>query len=132
MEVPEMPIISEPQLEISINNSNRCEYYSEGSNRHLYDPVQAVLHSLQGQGLGNVATNPPRSDEILENPEKIPQRGGNREILQWIESTIIQASNKKYKGVPFPKEGGKQGGSPKPTSVSLEVYHTYPNRHNRL
>ncbi|MBW0501339.1 hypothetical protein O181_041054 [Austropuccinia psidii MF-1] len=68
-QVPDMPIISELELELSISNSNREKSHSEGSNRHLYEPVQAVLHGLQGQRLENVATNPPRSDELLAYPE---------------------------------------------------------------
>ncbi|MBW0591721.1 hypothetical protein O181_131436, partial [Austropuccinia psidii MF-1] len=42
------------------------------------------------EGLGNVASNTPRSDELLAHPQKVPQRGENSEILQWMESTIIQ------------------------------------------
>ncbi|MBW0574875.1 hypothetical protein O181_114590 [Austropuccinia psidii MF-1] len=107
-QVPEIYIRSELELELSISNSNRNKSHSKGSNRHLYEPVQAVFCGVQGQGLGNVSINPPRSDEVLEHPEKIPQRGGNSEMLQWMESTIIQASNQKDKGVPFQKEAGKQ------------------------
>ncbi|MBW0563908.1 hypothetical protein O181_103623 [Austropuccinia psidii MF-1] len=112
MQVPEMPKISEPELGLSISNSNRYKSDSEGSDRHLHEPVQAVLHIVQGQGLKNVATNTPRSDELLAHPQKVPQRGGNSEILQWMESTIIQTSNQKYHGVPCQKEGGNQGRSP--------------------
>ncbi|MBW0533811.1 hypothetical protein O181_073526 [Austropuccinia psidii MF-1] len=111
-QVPEMPIISEPELGLNMSNSNRYKSHSQGSNRHLYDPIQTILHSVQGQGLGNVATNPPRSDELLAHPEKIPERGGNSEILQWMESTITQAANLKDKGAPCQKEGGKKGRSP--------------------
>ncbi|MBW0592334.1 hypothetical protein O181_132049 [Austropuccinia psidii MF-1] len=111
-QVPDMPMISEPELELSMSNSNRDKSNLEGSNRHLYEPVQPVLHSVKGQRLGNVSTNQPRSDELLAYPEKIPQRGGNSEILQWMESTIIQASNQEDKGIPCQKEGGKQGRSP--------------------
>ncbi|MBW0577675.1 hypothetical protein O181_117390 [Austropuccinia psidii MF-1] len=114
-QVPEMPMISEPELELSMSNSNRYKSHSEGTDIHLHEPVQTVLHSVQRQGLGNVASNTPRSDELLEHPEKVPQRGGNSEILQWMESTIIQTSNQKYQGVPCQKEGGNQGRSPKPT-----------------
>ncbi|MBW0590253.1 hypothetical protein O181_129968 [Austropuccinia psidii MF-1] len=89
-QVPEVPIISEPELK----------------------SIQTVLHSVQRRGLGNVATNPPRSDELLVHPERTLQRGGNSEILQWMESTIIQASNQEDVGVLFQKEGGKQGTSP--------------------
>ncbi|MBW0463845.1 hypothetical protein O181_003560 [Austropuccinia psidii MF-1] len=106
-----MPMIYEPELELSMSDSIRDKSHSEGSNRHLYEPVKAVLHGVQGQRLGNVATSPPRSDELLAYPEKIPQRGGNSEILQCIESTISQASNKEDKGIPFQKERGKQGRS---------------------
>ncbi|MBW0503598.1 hypothetical protein O181_043313 [Austropuccinia psidii MF-1] len=60
-----MPIISEPELELSISSSKRDKSNSEGSNRHSYEPVQAVLHGVQGQRLGNVATDPPRSDELM-------------------------------------------------------------------
>ncbi|MBW0509627.1 hypothetical protein O181_049342 [Austropuccinia psidii MF-1] len=107
-----MPIISDPELELSISSSNRYKSHSEGSNQHLYEPVQELLSSVQGQGLGNVATNPPRSDELLTYPEKIPQTGGNSEILQWMESTIIQASNQEDNIIPCQKERGKQGRSP--------------------
>ncbi|MBW0543415.1 hypothetical protein O181_083130 [Austropuccinia psidii MF-1] len=89
-QVPEMPMISEPVLELSMSNSNRYKSHSEGSDRHLHEPVQAILHSVQEQGLGNVATNTPRCDELLAHPQNVPQRGGNSEILQWMESTIIQ------------------------------------------
>ncbi|MBW0517053.1 hypothetical protein O181_056768 [Austropuccinia psidii MF-1] len=81
-QVPERPMISEPELELSMSNSNRYKSHLEGSDRHLHEPVQAVLHSVQRQGLGNVATNKPRSDELLEHRQKDPQRGGNSEILQ--------------------------------------------------
>ncbi|MBW0563188.1 hypothetical protein O181_102903 [Austropuccinia psidii MF-1] len=91
-QVPEMPVISEPEFELSMRNSNRYKSHSEGSDRHLHEPVQEVLHSVQRQGLGNVATNTPRSDELLAHPQKVPQRGGNSEILQRMESTIIQTS----------------------------------------
>ncbi|MBW0578573.1 hypothetical protein O181_118288, partial [Austropuccinia psidii MF-1] len=75
------------------NPHKEVPYPKEGSNRHLHEPVQAVLHSVQGQRPGNAATNTPRSDERLAPPQKITQRGGNSEILQWIESTIIQTSS---------------------------------------
>ncbi|MBW0502830.1 hypothetical protein O181_042545 [Austropuccinia psidii MF-1] len=39
-------------------------------------------------------------------------KGVNSEILQWMESTIIQASNQEDKGIPGQKERGKQGRSP--------------------
>ncbi|MBW0503615.1 hypothetical protein O181_043330 [Austropuccinia psidii MF-1] len=111
-QVPGIPMISQPELELSMSNSNRDKSHSEGSNRHPYEPVQAVLHSVQEQSLQNVATNPPRSDEILKYPDKIPQRGGNSEILQLMDSTMIQASNQEDKGIPCKKERGKQGRSP--------------------
>ncbi|MBW0544158.1 hypothetical protein O181_083873 [Austropuccinia psidii MF-1] len=94
-QVPEMPIISEPELELSTINSNRYKSHSKASDRHLNEPVKAVLNTLQGQRLLNVATNPPGSDYLLENPETVPQRGENSEIIQWMESTIIQNSNQK-------------------------------------
>ncbi|MBW0499024.1 hypothetical protein O181_038739 [Austropuccinia psidii MF-1] len=80
-QVSDMPMISEPEFKIRIGNSNRDKSHLQGSNRHLYEPVQALLHGIQGQRLGNVATNPPRSDELLAYPEKTPSRGGNSEIL---------------------------------------------------
>ncbi|MBW0516974.1 hypothetical protein O181_056689 [Austropuccinia psidii MF-1] len=106
-----MPVISEPEFELSISSSNRYKSHSEGSDRHIHNPVQTVLNGVQGQGLVNFSTNPPRSDELMAHPEKFPHRGGNSEILQWMEYTIIQTSNQKIKGVPFQKEGGKQGRS---------------------
>ncbi|MBW0593733.1 hypothetical protein O181_133448 [Austropuccinia psidii MF-1] len=68
--VPEMPIISEPELELSMSDSNRDKLHSEDSNRHLNEPVQELLQSVKGQELGNVATNTPRSDELLAHPQK--------------------------------------------------------------
>ncbi|MBW0542752.1 hypothetical protein O181_082467 [Austropuccinia psidii MF-1] len=81
-QVPEVPMISEPELELSMSNSDRYKLHSEGSDRHLHELVQAVLHSVQIQGLGNVATNTPNSDELLAHPQKVPQRGGNSDILK--------------------------------------------------
>ncbi|MBW0567620.1 hypothetical protein O181_107335 [Austropuccinia psidii MF-1] len=127
-QVPEMPMISEPELELSMSNYNNYKSHSEGSNRHLHEPVQAVLHGVQGQGLGNVATNPPRSDELLEHPQNIPQRGGNSKILQWMESTIIQTSNQKYHGIPCQKEGCNQGRSPSSFYQQAPSQATSPKR----
>ncbi|MBW0562119.1 hypothetical protein O181_101834 [Austropuccinia psidii MF-1] len=73
--VPDMPMISEPELELSMSNSDRDKSDSGGSNTHLYE------HILK----------------------KITQRGGNSEIPQWIESTIIQPSNQEDKGIPCQK-----------------------------
>ncbi|MBW0587651.1 hypothetical protein O181_127366 [Austropuccinia psidii MF-1] len=103
-QVLEMPIIYEPELELSIKNSKTYKSHSEGSNRHLHEPVQKVLQSVQGQGLGNGTKIPPRSDELLAHPQKISQRGGNSEILKLMESTIIQTSNQKDQGIPCQKE----------------------------
>ncbi|MBW0592997.1 hypothetical protein O181_132712 [Austropuccinia psidii MF-1] len=66
-----MSIISEPELELSMSNSNRYKSNSEGSNRDLYEPVQAVPHGVKGQGLGNFSTNPPRNDQLLAHPKKL-------------------------------------------------------------
>ncbi|MBW0519905.1 hypothetical protein O181_059620 [Austropuccinia psidii MF-1] len=127
-QVPDMPMISEPELELSMSNFNRDKSHSEGSNRHSYEPVQVVLHGVQRQRLANFATNPPRSDERLAYPEIISQRGGNSEILQWIESTIIQASNQEYKGIPCQKERGKQGRSPSSFYQQASSQPTSPRR----
>ncbi|MBW0551356.1 hypothetical protein O181_091071 [Austropuccinia psidii MF-1] len=121
-------MISEAELELSMSNSNRYKSHSEHSDRHLHDPVQAVLHSVQKQVLGNVATNTPRSDELLSHPQNVPQKGGNSEILQLMESTIIQTSNQKYQGVPFPKEGGNQGRSPSSFYEQAPSQPTSPRR----
>ncbi|MBW0468129.1 hypothetical protein O181_007844 [Austropuccinia psidii MF-1] len=94
-QVPEMPIVSEPELELSMSNPKKYKPQSSFSYRHIHEPVQAVLHGVQVQILGNVATNPPRSDELLENSQKVPQTGVNSDIIQWMVSTIIQNSNKK-------------------------------------
>ncbi|MBW0525895.1 hypothetical protein O181_065610 [Austropuccinia psidii MF-1] len=123
-----MPMISEPELELSMSNSNRYKPHSEGSDRHLHEPVQTVLHGVQGQRLGNVAPNTPRSDELLAHPQKVPQGGGNSEILQWMESTIIQASNQEDQGVPCQKERGKQGRSPSSFYQQASSQPTSPRR----
>ncbi|MBW0506859.1 hypothetical protein O181_046574 [Austropuccinia psidii MF-1] len=89
-QVPQILIISEPEFKLNMSNFNRYKSHSEGSDRHIHEPVQAVIHGVQGQQLENVSTNPPRSDELLAYPKKSLQRGGNSDILQWMESTIIQ------------------------------------------
>ncbi|MBW0582419.1 hypothetical protein O181_122134 [Austropuccinia psidii MF-1] len=123
-----MSIISRPELEISMSNSNRYKSHSEGLNRHINEPLQEVSHLVQGKGLGNVAKSPPSSDELLAYPEKVPQRGGNSETLQRMESTIIQTSNQKYKGVPCQNEGGKQGRSPSSLYQKGSSQPTSPRR----
>ncbi|MBW0553557.1 hypothetical protein O181_093272 [Austropuccinia psidii MF-1] len=102
-------MISEPDLELRMSNSDSNKSHSEGSDRHLHEPVKTILHSVQGEGLGNFATNTPRSEELLAHPQNVLERGGNCKILQWMESTIIQTSNQKDQGVPCQKEGGNQG-----------------------
>ncbi|MBW0585926.1 hypothetical protein O181_125641 [Austropuccinia psidii MF-1] len=92
-----------------MKDSKRDKSHSEGSNRHIHDPVQEVLHSVKGQTLGNVSTNPPRSDELMEYFQKACQRGRNSKIFQEMEFTIIYTSNQKDKGLAQQKEGGKQG-----------------------
>ncbi|MBW0525858.1 hypothetical protein O181_065573 [Austropuccinia psidii MF-1] len=47
-QVPEMPIISELELELSMSDSKRYKSHSEGSNRHLHEQLQAVLSTVQG------------------------------------------------------------------------------------
>ncbi|MBW0470641.1 hypothetical protein O181_010356 [Austropuccinia psidii MF-1] len=128
--VPETPKIYEPELELSMNNFKRYKSHLEGSNRHSYEPVKRVIKSVQGEGLGNVATNPSRSDQLLAHPEKIPQRGGNSEIIQFMESNIIQASNKKDEGVPCQKEGGKKGRSPSSFYQKASSQPASPRREN--
>ncbi|MBW0553492.1 hypothetical protein O181_093207 [Austropuccinia psidii MF-1] len=76
-QVLKIPIFSEPELELSMSHSNSNQSHSEGSDRHIYEPVQALLHGVQGKRLGNFATNPPKSDELLAYSQKVPQRGGN-------------------------------------------------------
>ncbi|MBW0583062.1 hypothetical protein O181_122777 [Austropuccinia psidii MF-1] len=131
-QVPEMPIISEKDLEISMSNSNRYKVHSEGSNRHLYELVKEILHCVQGQELGNVSTNPPRSDERLTHLEKIPQREGNIDILQWMESTIIKTSNQQDEGVPCQKEEGQKGRSPCSFCQKSSSQPTSPRREEEM
>ncbi|MBW0577482.1 hypothetical protein O181_117197 [Austropuccinia psidii MF-1] len=61
-QVPDIPMISQPELKLGMSKSNRAKSHSGGSNRHLYEKVQAVSHGVQGQRLGNVATSSPSSD----------------------------------------------------------------------
>ncbi|MBW0571290.1 hypothetical protein O181_111005 [Austropuccinia psidii MF-1] len=103
-QVPEMPMISEPELELRMSNSNRYKSHSEGSDRHLHEPVQAVLHSVQRQGMRNVASNTPRSDEIMAHPQNVYSNGWN----PLSSKPQIKKINKYHSK----KEGHKQGRSP--------------------
>ncbi|MBW0574834.1 hypothetical protein O181_114549 [Austropuccinia psidii MF-1] len=60
--------------------------------------------------------------------KKVPHRGGDSGILQWMESTFIKASNQKDKGVPLQKEGGKQGRSPSSFYQQASSQPTSPRR----
>ncbi|MBW0562234.1 hypothetical protein O181_101949 [Austropuccinia psidii MF-1] len=120
--------MSEPELEPSMSNSNRYKSHSEGSNRHIHEPVQALLHGVEGKALVNVSTNPQRSDALLAYPEGFSQRGGNSKILQWMESNIIQTFNQKDKGVLCQNEGGKQGRSPSSLYQQASSQPTSPRR----
>ncbi|MBW0523219.1 hypothetical protein O181_062934 [Austropuccinia psidii MF-1] len=104
-QVPEMPMISEPELELSMSNSNRYKSHSEGSDRHLHEPVQAVLHSVEGQGLGNVSTNTPRRDEFLAHPQKIKEYHAKKREATKEEAPV--ASTSKSQANPLPQEGKK-------------------------
>ncbi|MBW0571945.1 hypothetical protein O181_111660 [Austropuccinia psidii MF-1] len=123
-----MPKMSETELELSMSSSKSNKSHSESSNTHLHEAVQTVLHHVQGKRMGNVATNPPRSDELLEYPQNVPQIGGNSEILQWMESSIIQTSNPKDQGIPCQKEGGNQGRSPSSFYQQASSQPTSPGR----
>ncbi|MBW0515338.1 hypothetical protein O181_055053 [Austropuccinia psidii MF-1] len=63
----------------------------------MHEPLQAVVHIIQRQIQGNSATNTLRRNEILETPPEISEGEGNNKIVQWMESTIVQNSNKKIK-----------------------------------
>ncbi|MBW0465915.1 hypothetical protein O181_005630 [Austropuccinia psidii MF-1] len=90
--------------------------------------MQTVLQSLKGQRLGNAATNPPRSDELLEHLQTIPEIGRNSEILKWMESTIIQTSSQGNKGIAPQKERGKQGRLPSSFYQQATSQPTSPRR----
>ncbi|MBW0521395.1 hypothetical protein O181_061110 [Austropuccinia psidii MF-1] len=111
-----------------MSNSKRYKSPSEGSDGHLHEPLQSVLHGVEGQILGNVATNPPQSDKSLAHIAKFPQRGGNSEILQWMEYTIIQTSNKKDEGLAQQKERGKKGRTPSSFYQQATSQPTSPRR----
>ncbi|MBW0542152.1 hypothetical protein O181_081867 [Austropuccinia psidii MF-1] len=96
-QLPQIPIISEPELELGMSHSNRDKSHSEGSDRGINEPVQKVLHFLQGKILVIAATNTTRCHELLEHPPTVPIGAQNSEIPKWMESTIIQTSNKEKK-----------------------------------
>ncbi|MBW0525786.1 hypothetical protein O181_065501 [Austropuccinia psidii MF-1] len=77
--VPENLFIYKAELELSMSHENTDKSHSEGSDTHIHEPVQTVLQILQRKEPGNSATNPPRSDELLANPEG----GGNSDNFQW-------------------------------------------------
>ncbi|MBW0502392.1 hypothetical protein O181_042107 [Austropuccinia psidii MF-1] len=77
-----------------MSNYNRYKSHSESPNIHSYEPVKEVLQSVKGQGLGNVATNPPRSDELLADPEKFLKE---EEILRYSNGWNTLSSNPQIK-----------------------------------
>ncbi|MBW0593065.1 hypothetical protein O181_132780 [Austropuccinia psidii MF-1] len=125
-QVLEIDIIPKPELELSISHENREKSNSEGSDRHLHEPIKTVLNSLSGERLGNSATNTSRSDELLAHPQKGLRRRENSEILKFMESTVIQTSNNKDKVLEQQKEGGKQGRSPNSFYQQVIIQPTSP------
>ncbi|MBW0572826.1 hypothetical protein O181_112541 [Austropuccinia psidii MF-1] len=107
-----MPMISKPEMELSMGNSNRENNIQRAQIDIYMSQYKQHYRLYKEKRLGNFATNSPRSDEVLGYPERIPQIVGNSEILQRMESTIIQASNKEDRGIPCQKKGGKKGRSP--------------------
>ncbi|MBW0541341.1 hypothetical protein O181_081056 [Austropuccinia psidii MF-1] len=105
---PEMPIIFAPHLGLNQTDPNHIQR----AQINIHEPVQTVLHHVQGKGLGNAAKTLSRSDEFLSYPGKFPERGGNSGILQGMEITIIQTPNQKYQGLSSQKEEGNQERSP--------------------
>ncbi|MBW0464610.1 hypothetical protein O181_004325 [Austropuccinia psidii MF-1] len=112
-----------------MSHSNREKSHSKGSDRLKNEAVK-VLHSIQRKSLGNASTNPSRSNELLEHPQEITEGGGNRKILQFMESAIIKASNQKYKGLGQQKAGGKQERSPSSFYKKASSQPTSPRRGN--
>ncbi|MBW0594031.1 hypothetical protein O181_133746 [Austropuccinia psidii MF-1] len=91
-----------------MSNSDKENSHSEDPNRRLYEPVTAATQCTWTK-IGKCCHKSTKGDELLEYPETILQRGENSEILQWMEFTIIQASNQEDKGIPCQKDGGKKG-----------------------
>ncbi|MBW0573144.1 hypothetical protein O181_112859 [Austropuccinia psidii MF-1] len=60
-------MISDPELELSMSDSNRYKSHSKVSNRHLHEPLQAVLQSLQG-------LNNKKQITTIKNEEKGPEK----------------------------------------------------------
>ncbi|MBW0590782.1 hypothetical protein O181_130497 [Austropuccinia psidii MF-1] len=104
-QVPEMPMICELELELSMSDANRYKSHLEGSDRHLNEPVKTVLHSLEGQGLRNVATTTLRSDQRPEHPQKIKEYHANKREETKEKSPV--ASTSKPQANPLPQEGKK-------------------------
>ncbi|MBW0503989.1 hypothetical protein O181_043704 [Austropuccinia psidii MF-1] len=116
MQFPDMSMISEPELELSMSNSHRDKSHFQGSNRHLYEPLQAVLHSVQGHRLENVATNPPRSDELLAYPEKLVKE---EEIVRYSNGWNPLSSKpqiKRIKEYHYKKKEGRKEEAPVPST----------------
>ncbi|MBW0561086.1 hypothetical protein O181_100801 [Austropuccinia psidii MF-1] len=129
-QVLEMPIISEPELELSMSNLNRYKSHSEGSKRHLHVPVQAVLHKVKDkdwemlpqihQGVMNswhILKKVLKEEEIVRysngcNPlsskpqiKKINEYHAKKRAETKEEASI--ASTRKPQSNPLPQEGKK-------------------------
>ncbi|MBW0510563.1 hypothetical protein O181_050278 [Austropuccinia psidii MF-1] len=56
--VPEMCLISEPELELSMSNSNRYKSHPEGSDRDLHEPLQAWRKVRYSNGWKPLSSKP--------------------------------------------------------------------------
>ncbi|MBW0504975.1 hypothetical protein O181_044690 [Austropuccinia psidii MF-1] len=101
-QVPEIPIISEPELELSMSDSNRYRSHSEGSNRHLHEPLQAVLQREEIVRYSNGSTPLSSKPQI----KKIKQYHYKEKEAAKEETPV--ASTSKPQSNPLPQEGKKK------------------------
>ncbi|MBW0467396.1 hypothetical protein O181_007111 [Austropuccinia psidii MF-1] len=92
--VPTMfDINSEPEL--IQGNVLRAESFPSGSNRNISVPVQTLVQSSQGRGVGNIPKPLEGAYELLPIHKDISRSGEDHSNLRMMESIVLQRQDEK-------------------------------------
>ncbi|MBW0548537.1 hypothetical protein O181_088252 [Austropuccinia psidii MF-1] len=86
-------INSEPEL--IQGNALRAEPFSSGSHRNISVPVQRLVQSSQGRGVGNISKPLSGGYELLPTHQKLSVSGEDHRNLRRIEPIFFQRKGQK-------------------------------------
>ncbi|MBW0515722.1 hypothetical protein O181_055437 [Austropuccinia psidii MF-1] len=108
-----MPMISEPELELSMSNSNRDKSHSEGSNIHLYEPVQEEEIVRYSNGWNSLSSKP--------QIKKIKEYHAKKKEVSKEEAPVAATSKPQANQLPQEGKNNKKNDWMKPYSKSYRI-----------